>query len=358
MSSTTNQTSTGNQPRSEPVAMAPVVAFHTISKWLPLAKRLKQSTSIDRTDTPHKPIIPFNELPPHQLDRRNLNFGISLGTVHYGVPPAIKLPTPDNQKAAKLSILLQLRKLYPKERTQTISFIKRNKQTIMDLAWPTKFNLGTSLQINGHSLVFIAAAPKIPETYTTICVIGLDNEIEEKMMDFAATLNHFLYPHNILDFWITNTIQQHPDKEDLIISWDSKLFLLVDLDVVEGNYQGSSHPANIASLLPGWVAYSRSNYKLIYTSQFDHCHFCKTPDLNFCHTYKECTARLCSRCGSAGHLRHHCPIERKECACSDNDKATEEEFQSLTQRYVLPHKRPRTEDKGSNIATEMDETEH
>ncbi|SAM68506.1 uncharacterized protein UBRO_20247 [Ustilago bromivora] len=326
MSSTPDQTSTGNQPRSEPITMASEVAFHTVSKWLPLAKRLKQSSSIARTNTPHQPIMPFNELPPHQLDRRNLNFGISSGTVRYGVPPTIKLPTPDNQKAAKLSILLQLRKLYPKERTQTVSFIKRNKQKIMDLTWPTEFNPGTSLQINGHSLVFIAAAPKIPETYITIRVIGLDNEIEDKMTDFAATRDHFLYPHNILDFWTTNTIQQHPDEEDPIVSWDSELFLLVDLDVIEGNYQGSSHPADIASLLPGWVAYSRSNYKLIYTSRFDHCHFCKTPDLNVCHTYKECTARLCSRCGSAGHLRRHCPVEREERTRGDNDKATEEEF--------------------------------
>ncbi|SPC65600.1 uncharacterized protein UHOD_11099 [Ustilago sp. UG-2017b] len=237
--------------------MAPEVAFHTVSKWLPLAQRLKQSTSLTRTDAPHQPIMLFNELPPHQLDRRNLNFGSSLGTVRYRVPPAIKLPTPDHQKAAKLSILLQLCKLYPKERTQKVSFIKRNKQTIMDLTWPSEFNPGTSLQINGNSLVFIAAAPKIPKTYITICVIGLDNKIEDKMTDFATTLDHFLYPHNILDFWTTNTIQQHPDKEDPIVSWDSKLFLLVDLDVIEGNFQGSRAPAirptSLPSCLVSWA---------------------------------------------------------------------------------------------------------
>ncbi|KAJ1031553.1 hypothetical protein NDA13_001944 [Ustilago tritici] len=81
MSSAAVPESTTEQTTSELEVSVPVVAYHTTWQWLPYAKHLKKSKDSTEALTAKDAILPYTELPPHQLDRRNLNFRITPGTV-------------------------------------------------------------------------------------------------------------------------------------------------------------------------------------------------------------------------------------------------------------------------------------
>ncbi|SYW85444.1 uncharacterized protein UBRO2_05809 [Ustilago bromivora] len=308
-----------SDPSNNSSAHAPTLKVK-IPKWLPYASRLQ--VTADKQTVEQKPILAFSELPPHEVDRKSFAGQLEPGTVND----------------------------YPDVSVENLGFFKKNKQTLLDIVWPADaFNPSTPLTLNNQQLIFVGSAPNIPASYITIRVVDMKATMntEEKIKAFAVVLQNFFTPHTILDFWTTHTEIRIPSRPTPQSAWNQEMFLLVDLNLKDGpTFWGSNQPADVASLLPGWVEFDQMYLKLEYADRFDHCMFCKTPNTEDRHTYKECNARLCSFCQDPGHLRRFCPeakpaeAARAEASKREQLAATESQWKELSATY-LPAKRPR-----------------
>ena len=310
VANTTTLTSNSLDPKMDSVTVSAIVP-----KWLPLEDCLQGLQGAEK-QVDQVPILPFHELPPYQIEWQSLTAQLDPGTVQYGVLPKVKVQSFKAQGQAKLKILMQLCKLYPSVLTNKVAFMKKNKQMVMDILWPALFNPLTPLQLDGHPLVFIAATANIPSNFITICIIGIKMSIDDdSMVGFSTFLKGFMKPHSILNFWTTHTVTTITPELAPLAAWNQELYLLVSLDTLRASSSGLHCPSNIAADLPSWVYYNNKHFRMLFASCFDHCIFSKSNAT--CHTYKECTACLCSLCQDPGHLCRFCPLERKQQASKD-----------------------------------------
>ncbi|SPC64543.1 uncharacterized protein UHOD_11946 [Ustilago sp. UG-2017b] len=291
-------------PHPTPTVAAPVPAppeedFLGLTRkeeWLPYADRIRFPEQNSGSETPiePKPILPFTELPPFEINRRNYDSQINPGVVRYGVPPSIKLTTPIARADTACRIIFQLQKLYPGfGPSADIHFFKKNKQTLMDLMWKDpenrSFNPTTPLSLRDAQLVFIGMAASIKPNWITIKIIDLDANIYSEINLLAENLVMLLHPHRILDFWTTRFATNTEVDGCTALPWACELYLLVELSLKAEDNNGFTHPADVANNLPGWVDYGTQSYKLLYRDRFDHCVHCKN-NVRHRHTYRDCEA--------------------------------------------------------------------
>lgn len=315
-------------------------------EWLPFADRIRfpaQSSGSETTSEP-KPILPFTELSPFEINRRNYDSQINPGIVRYGVPPSIKLTTPIARADAACRIIFQLQKLYPGfGLAADIHFFKKNKQTLMDLMWKDpenrSFNPTTPLSLRDTQLVFIGMAASIKPNWITMKIIDLDANIYSEINLLAENLVMLLHPHRILDFWTTRFATNTEVDGCTALPWACELYLLVELSLKAEDNNGFTHPADVANNLPGWVDYGTQSYKLLYRDCFDHCVHCKN-NVRHRHNYRDCEARLCSFCKDPGHIRRNCKLAKQhdKTEADRQRKQIDAGFQSLA---TEAHKRPK-----------------
>ena len=261
-----------------------------VPQWHPFATRLEEPNSTRKEAGNLRPMLAFEELPPHQLQTRKYTAKLEPGTVRYGVPSAAKVTETSAKVHCSTQIHNQLARLYPDVDAGSAHFFKKNRQTLMDLGWPTVFDPSTHLEIDGHPLVFIAAAPTIDPRWITIVV----TDIAENLIKAASdSLKDAFHPHQILDFWTTEARYTLKANGKVQKNFFGSLYLLVELDMTHGARFGAHHPTDVAATFPGFIAHAGEKYKLLYAARLDHCMFCKNTNFNQHHTYKECTERLC-----------------------------------------------------------------
>ncbi|KAJ1030185.1 hypothetical protein NDA16_001096 [Ustilago loliicola] len=183
MSRADNRSDNNTTPKAAAKSLMPVTV---VPYWLPLANRLKPNNrasadtfqhagpapSAEPTPaTPPGPVLPFQELPAHQLQRQNYAQRMAPGRVRFGVPPATAATLEEGSAKARasLSIQAQLYQHYKTMPPPDIKFFKQNKQLLMEiLKFPQRFNSSTPLEINGEFLVFIGVAAAVEVNWITV----------------------------------------------------------------------------------------------------------------------------------------------------------------------------------------------